>query len=126
MQCSLYMYSIAIGRPCLSEGVISLLIGWCMRPLRGWGHLMIGVIETHHVVHHYTTALRRGEIVGPLVRSSMGSKTTSAGCHGKTWAVVAKWLGEGGCVVDGRRGWARWCSLSVKGAGNDGLVHATH
>ncbi len=87
---------------------------------------MIGVVETHRVVHHYSTALRRGNVVGPLVRSSVVSKTPTAGCHGKTWAVVAEWLGEGGCVVDGRRGRARWCSLSANGAGQDGLVHATH
>ena len=35
-------------------------------------------------------------------------------------------MDKGDCVVDGRRGRARWCSLSTNGAGNDGLVHATH
>jgi hypothetical protein len=54
----------------------------------------------------------------------VGSKTPTAGCHGKTWAGVAKWIEEGGCVVDGRQGGARWCSLSADGAGQDGLVHA--
>jgi hypothetical protein len=35
-------------------------------------------------------------------------------------------MDEGGCVVDERRGRARWCSLSAEGTGKDGLVHATH
>ncbi len=126
MQCSLYIYSIAIGRPCLSEVVIPFLIGWCLRPLRGRGHLLIGVVETHCVVHHCSTTLRRGDIVGPLVCSSVGSKTPTARCHGKTWAIVAEWLDEGGCVVDGRRGRAPWCGLSADGAGKDGFVHTTH
>ena len=126
MQCSLYIYSIAIGRPCLSEVVIPLLIGWCLLPLHGQGRLLIGVIETHRVVHHCSTTLRRGDIVGPLVCSSVGSKTPTARCHGKTWAIVAEWLDEGGCVVDGRRGRAPWCGLSADGAGKDGFVHTTH
>ena len=50
-----------------------------------------------------------GDSVGPLVR-----------------AVVAKWMDKGGCVVDGRRGGADWCSLSADGAGKDGRVHAMH
>ena len=65
-----------------------------------------------------------GDIVGPLVRSSVGSKTPTARCHGKTWSGVAKWMEVGRRVVDGRRGGAHWCSLSANGAGKDGLVHA--
>ena len=65
-----------------------------------------------------------GGIVGPLVRSSVGSKTPTAGCHGKTWSGVAEWMEESGCAVDGRRGEARWCSLLADGTGKDGLVHA--
>ena len=126
MQCSLHIYSIAIGCPCLSDVVIPFLIGWCLWPLRGRGHLLIGIVETHCVVHHCSTTLRRGDIVGPLVRSSVGSKTPTAGCHGKMWAIVAKWLDEGGCVVDGRRWRARQSSLSADSAGKDGLVHTMH
>ena len=65
-----------------------------------------------------------GDIVGPLVRASVGFKAPTAGCHGKTWAGVAEWMEEGGRVVDGRQGGAGWCSLSADGAVKDGLVHA--
>ena len=56
----------------------------------------------------------------------MGSNAPTAGCHGKTRAVVSEWTEEGGSVVEGHRGGVHWCSLSAEGAGKDGLVHATH
>ena len=58
-----------------------------------------------------------GDIVGPLVCSDVGSKTPTAGCHGKMH-VVAKWIEEGGGVVDGHRGGGRVgaaCLLTVLG-----------
>jgi hypothetical protein len=77
-------------------------------------------------LHHCSTLLGRGHIVGSLVGRGVGSKAPTAGGHGQTWAVVAEGMGVGGSVVDGWRGWVRgWC-LSACCTGKNGLVHAAH
>jgi hypothetical protein len=94
--------------------------------LNGWGRLLVRVAGGHCVLHHYSTTLGRGHIVGSLVCCGVGSKAQTAGSHGQTRAVVAERMEEGGSVVDGWRGGARRWSLSACGTGKNGLVHAVH
>jgi hypothetical protein len=84
------------------------------------------VARGHRVLHHCSTTLERGHIVGSLVGRGVGSKAPTAGSHGQARAVVAEWLEVGGSVVDGWRGGARSWSLSACGSGKNGLVHAAH
>ena len=89
--------------------------------------LLVSVVARgHRVLHHCSTALGRGHIVGSLVGRGVGSKAPTAGSHGQTRAVVAEWMEVGWSVVDGWRGGARSWSLSACGTGKNGLVHAAH
>ena len=59
--------------------------------VNGRGRLLVSVVTGGHcVLHHCSTTLGRGHIVGSLVGRGMGSKTPTAGSHGQTRAVVAK------------------------------------
>ncbi len=77
-------------------------------------------------MHHFSTTLGRGHIVGSLVGRGVGSKAPTAGSHGQMRAVVAERMEVDGSVVDGWRGGARSWSLSACGTGKNDLVHAAH
>jgi hypothetical protein len=82
--------------------------------VNGRGRLLVSVVTGGHcVLHHCSTTLGRGHIVGSLVGRGMGSKTPTAGSHGQTRAVVAKRMEVGWSVVDGWRGGVRSWSLSA-------------
>ncbi len=91
------------------------------------GRLLVSVVTGGHcVLHHCSTTLGRGHIVGSLVGRGMGSKTPTARSHGQTRAFVAKRMVVGWSVVDGWRGGARSWSLSACGTGKNCLGHAVH
>ncbi len=68
----------------------------------------------------------RGNIVGLLVGTGVGSKTPTAGCSWESRSIGTHQEVEGGRVVEGLERGVGWCCLLTNGTWEDGLVHAVH
>jgi hypothetical protein len=88
--------------------------------------MLICVVKHHSVVHHCSTKMGVGNVVGMLAGFGMGSQTPDSGGSRESLPVGAHWEAEGGRVVEGL-GWGMgWCCPPADGAWEDGLVHVAH